>query len=56
VDDDQLFYAQSRGLDEEEAVALIVNGFCKEVLQELPMEFAMEAQALVKISLEGSVG
>ena len=56
VDDDQLFYAQSRGLDEEEAVALIVNGFCKEVLQELPMEFAVEAQKLVAISLEGSVG
>jgi len=56
VDEDQLFYCLSRGLDEEEAVALIVNGFCKEVLQELPMEFAMEAQALVKISLEGSVG
>jgi len=56
VDDDQLFYAKSRGLDEEEAVALIVNGFCKEVLQELPMEFAVEAQKLVAISLEGSVG
>ncbi len=56
VDEDQLFYAQSRGLDEEEAVALIVNGFCKEVLQELPMEFAVEAQKLVAISLEGSVG
>ncbi|MEO0623721.1 MAG: Fe-S cluster assembly protein SufB [Pseudomonadota bacterium] len=56
VDEDQLFYAQARGLDEEEAVALIVNGFCKEVLQELPMEFAVEAQKLVAISLEGSVG
>jgi Fe-S cluster assembly protein SufB len=56
VDDDQLFYCRSRGLDEEEAVALIVNGFCKEVLQELPMEFAVEAQKLVAISLEGSVG
>jgi len=56
VDEDQLFYVQSRGLDEEEAVALIVNGFCKEVLQELPMEFAVEAQKLVAISLEGSVG
>ncbi|MEM9431948.1 MAG: Fe-S cluster assembly protein SufB [Pseudomonadota bacterium] len=56
VDDDQLFYCQSRGVDEEEAVALIVNGFVKEVLQELPMEFAMEAQKLVAISLEGSVG
>ncbi len=56
VDDDQLFYCRSRGIGEEEAVALVVNGFCKEVLQELPMEFAMEAQALVAISLEGSVG
>ncbi|MEL6476528.1 MAG: Fe-S cluster assembly protein SufB [Pseudomonadota bacterium] len=56
VDDDQLFYCRQRGMDEEEAVALVVNGFCKEVLQELPMEFAMEAQALVAISLEGSVG
>ena len=56
VDDDQLFYCRSRGMDEEEAVALVVNGFCREVLQELPMEFAMEAQALVAISLEGSVG
>ena len=56
VDDDQLFYCRSRGMDEEEAVALVVNGFCKEVLQALPMEFAMEAQALVAISLEGSVG
>ena len=56
VDDDQLFYCRARGMGEEEAVALVVNGFCKEVLQELPMEFAMEAQALVAISLEGSVG
>ena len=56
VDDDQLFYCRSRGMDEEEAVAVVVNGFCKEVLQALPMEFAMEAQALVAISLEGSVG
>lgn len=56
IDDDQMFYCQSRGMDEEEAVALIVNGFAKEVLQALPMEFAMEAQALVAISLEGSVG
>ena len=52
----QLFYCRSRGMDEEEAVALVVNGFCKEVLQALPMEFAIEAQALVAISLEGSVG
>ena len=56
VDEDQLFYCRSRGMDAEEAVALVVNGFCKDVLQALPMEFAMEAQALVAISLEGSVG
>jgi Fe-S cluster assembly protein SufB len=56
VDDEQLFYCRQRGMSEEEAVALIVNGFAKEVLQALPMEFAMEAQALVAISLEGSVG
>ncbi len=56
ISEDQLFYCQQRGLDPEEAMALIVNGFCKEVLQELPMEFAVEAQKLVGISLEGSVG
>ncbi len=56
ISDDQMFYAQSRGLDEEEATALIINGFCKEVLQHLPMEFAVEAQKLIAISLEGSVG
>ncbi|MGI9391264.1 MAG: Fe-S cluster assembly protein SufB [Boseongicola sp.] len=56
VDDDQMFYCRQRGMNEEEAVALVVNGFCKEVLQALPMEFAMEAQQLVAISLEGSVG
>ncbi|WP_255554650.1 Fe-S cluster assembly protein SufB [Sphingomicrobium clamense] len=56
ISDDQLFYAQSRGLDEEQAVALIVNGFAKEVLKELPMEFAVEAQKLLALSLEGSVG
>jgi len=56
ISDDQMFYCLSRGLNEEEAVALIVNGFCKEVLQQLPMEFAVEAQKLVGISLEGSVG
>ncbi|WP_460273562.1 Fe-S cluster assembly protein SufB [Celeribacter sp. ULVN23_4] len=56
VDDEQMFYCRQRGMDEEEAVALIVNGFAKEVLQALPMEFAMEAQQLVAISLEGSVG
>ena len=56
ISDDQLFYAQQRGLDTEQAVALIVNGFAKEVLQQLPMEFAVEAQKLLGISLEGSVG
>ena len=56
IGEDQLFYCRQRGMDEEEAVALIVNGFCKEVLQTLPMEFAVEAQKLVGISLEGSVG
>lgn len=56
IGDDQLFYCRQRGMGEEEAVALIVNGFCKEVLQTLPMEFAVEAQKLVGISLEGSVG
>ena len=56
VDEDQLFYCRQRGIGEEEAVALVVNGFCREVLQALPMEFAMEAQQLVAISLEGSVG
>lgn len=56
VSEDQMFYCGARGLDEEEAVALIVNGFCKEVMQTLPMEFAVEAQKLIGISLEGSVG
>ncbi len=56
ISDDQMFYAQQRGLDEEQAVSLIVNGFAKEVLQQLPMEFAVEAKALLEISLEGSVG
>jgi Fe-S cluster assembly protein SufB len=56
ISEDQLFYARQRGIDQEEAVALIVNGFCRDVLQQLPMEFAVEAQKLVAISLEGSVG
>jgi len=56
ISEDQLFYAMSRGLDQEAAVALIVNGFAREVLQQLPMEFAVEAQKLLGISLEGSVG
>lgn len=56
ISDSQLFYCRSRGFSEEEAVGLIVNGFCREVLKELPMEFAVEAQKLLQISLEGTVG
>jgi Fe-S cluster assembly protein SufB len=56
ISDDQLFYCLQRGINEEDAVSLIVNGFCKEVMKELPMEFAVEAQKLIGISLEGSVG
>ena len=56
IGEDQIFYCNQRGLDTEEAVSLIVNGFCKEVFKELPMEFAVEAQKLLGISLEGSVG
>ena len=56
ISEDQLFYCMQRGIPEEEAVALIVNGFAREVIQELPMEFAVEAQKLIGISLEGSVG
>ena len=56
IGEDQLFYCRQRGLSEEDAVSLIVNGFCKEVLKELPMEFAVEAQKLLAVSLEGSVG
>jgi Fe-S cluster assembly protein SufB len=56
ISDDQMFYCRQRGLSDEDAVALIVNGFCREVMQELPMEFAVEAQKLLAISLEGSVG
>ena len=56
ISEDQLFYCRQRGIAEEDAVSLIVNGFCREVLQQLPMEFAVEAQKLVGISLEGSVG
>ena len=56
ISEEQLYYCNQRGLNQEEAVSLIVNGFCKEVLQQLPMEFAVEAQKLVGISLEGSVG
>ncbi len=54
--DDQLFYCRQRGLSEEDAVSLLVNGFCKDVLKQLPMEFAVEAQKLLAVSLEGSVG
>ena len=56
ISEDQLFYCRQRGLGEEDALSLIVNGFCKEVLKELPMEFAVEAQRLLAVSLEGSVG
>jgi Fe-S cluster assembly protein SufB len=56
ISDEQLFYCQQRGLDQEQAVSLIVNGFCKEVFKELPMEFAVEAQKLMEVSLEGAVG
>ncbi|MDX4050117.1 Fe-S cluster assembly protein SufB [Aliarcobacter skirrowii] len=56
ISDEQLFYLNQRGIDEEDAIAMIVNGFCKEVLKELPMEFAAEAKELLSISLEGSVG
>ena len=56
ISEDQMFYCMQRGLSSEAAVSLIVNGFCKEVMKELPMEFAVEAQKLIGISLEGSVG
>jgi Fe-S cluster assembly protein SufB len=56
VGEDQIFYCNQRGLDGEQALSIIVNGFCREVFQELPMEFAVEAQKLLEISLEGSVG
>jgi len=56
ISEDQLFYCRQRGLSAEDAVSMIVNGFCKEVLKELPMEFAVEAQKLLGVSLEGSVG
>ena len=56
IGEDQLFYCNQRGISIENAVSLIVNGFCKEVFRELPMEFAVEAQKLMEVSLEGSVG
>jgi Fe-S cluster assembly protein SufB len=56
IGEDQLFYLRQRGLSAEDAVSMIVNGFCKRVFKELPMEFAVEAQKLLGVSLEGSVG
>jgi Fe-S cluster assembly protein SufB len=56
ISDDQLFYCLQRGLTTEDAVTMIVNGFCKDVMKELPMEFAVEAQKLLGINLEGAIG
>ena len=56
VSEDQLFLCRQRGIDAEKAVSMIVNGFCKEVFKELPMEFAVEAGKLLEVSLEGAVG
>jgi Fe-S cluster assembly protein SufB len=56
IGEDQIFYCNQRGIGTEEAIGLIVNGFCREVLNQLPMEFAVEAQKLLAVSLEGSVG
>jgi Fe-S cluster assembly protein SufB len=56
IGEDQLFYLRQRGISQEDAVNMIVNGYCKEVFRELPMEFAVEAQKLLSVSLEGSVG
>jgi Fe-S cluster assembly protein SufB len=56
IGEDQLFYCNQRGISTEDAVSMIVNGFCKDVFKELPMEFAVEAQKLMEVSLEGSVG
>jgi Fe-S cluster assembly protein SufB len=56
IGEDQLFYCRQRGVSSEDAVNMIVNGFCKQVFRELPMEFAVEAQRLLGVSLEGSVG
>jgi Fe-S cluster assembly protein SufB len=56
IGEDQLFYCKQRGVSQEDAVNMIVNGFCKEVFRELPMEFAVEAQKLLGVTLEGSVG
>ncbi|MDG1850198.1 MAG: SufD family Fe-S cluster assembly protein, partial [Flavobacteriales bacterium] len=56
IGEDQLFYCNQRGIGTDEAIGLIVNGYCKDVLNQLPMEFAVEAQKLLSLSLEGSVG
>ena len=56
ISEDQLFYCRQRGISEEDAISMIVNGFCKDVFRELPMEFAVEAQKLLSVSLEGAVG
>ena len=56
INADQIFYLKSRGLDDEQAIALILNGFCKEVFKELPLEFSVEAVKLLEMKLEGSVG
>ena len=56
IGEDQIFYCNQRGISTEDAVSMIVNGFCREVFRELPMEFAVEAQKLLGVSLEGSVG
>ncbi|MCB1031608.1 MAG: SufD family Fe-S cluster assembly protein, partial [Acidimicrobiales bacterium] len=56
IGEDQLFYCRQRGLNEEDATAMIVNGFCRDVFDDLPMEFAVEANALLRVSLEGAVG
>jgi Fe-S cluster assembly protein SufB len=56
IGEDQIFYCNQRGIDTEKAIGLIVNGYCRDVLNKLPMEFAVEAQKLLAVSLEGSVG
>jgi Fe-S cluster assembly protein SufB len=56
ISDDQMFYCRARGIPEEDAVSMIVDGFCKQVFRELPMEFAVEAKKLLEVSLEGAVG
>jgi Fe-S cluster assembly protein SufB len=56
ISEDQLFYCLSRGISEEDAVSMIVDGFCKQVFRELPMEFAVEAKKLLEVSLEGAIG